>query len=245
MQSKVGAILGTVSISVLGIAQLEPQFIALFPNWVKAGFFNWPIEVSVVGLVVSVLLWLWSRFEGGDSRVFYLSGELDAAEIPPFRRYAVEWFGETFASEKRLALWIEKRPDTIMVVRKSTVKRLQQTNVIRGFFILLPLTQHAVDLYKSGEVNGASFLKEHLADDSKTTHGIYIAAIAGSDAQGRSSALMLLHKTIDTYKKQGARLVLARPTTPRGLELANHFGLKPLSNTERDGRLLYEGLLNK
>jgi len=198
------------------------------------------ILVGVDGLAVGVLC---ARLDRRGSTQLYLSGDLDSGELTAFRAFAVQWFGESFASERRLGSWIEKRHDSIVVVRKSSVGARRRTEEIRSFYILLPLTEAAVKLYTAGDIDGASFLPDHVVGPLERPYGLYVAGIAGSDGQANSSALLLLHRALLAYMKSGVQVILARPTTARGQKLAEDFGMRAIPGTELDGHALYRRMV--
>jgi hypothetical protein len=241
--TKTSAIVGTVAVTVLGVAQLEGQLASIFPKVVHPGFFNVPIELALGALAVAAVLWLCARLDRRGSTQLYLSGDLDSGELTAFRAFAVQWFGESFASERRLGSWIEKRHVSIVVVRKSTVGARRRTEEIRSFYILLPLTEAAVKLYTAGDIDGASFLPDHVVGPLERPYGLYVAGIAGSDGQANSSALLLLHRALLAYMKSGVQVILARPTTARGQKLAEDFGMRAIPGTELDGHPLYRRMV--
>lgn len=234
-----GMVLFGVCSVTLAVSQSEAPLAAMFPRFVHTGFFNVPLGISIGGLALAGVLLLCSKLDFGAAGPVYLSEELKASEVEAFRQFAIEWFGETFASTRRLASWLQKRPDCIVVVRCLRTSRLKTTSTLASFYILLPLTRHAMDLYLAGQVDGASFLQEHLPAAGEPVYAVYVAGIAGVDKQANASSLLLLHKSIQAFFKQGGAVALARPTTKRGLGLAEHFGMQPVPGTEIDGHPLY------
>lgn len=232
--------LATVALGLLGLAQLEPQLnralAVTIPPWV----FDWVVLAAMIGLSSAVLMWGVGLLPEVRREPVFVSGWLQLSEIPALRRFAVGYFDESFASEQKLQEWLSRRRDCITVVRRLVRSRLTTRTDIRAFFILLPLTRSAVELYKRNEITGATFLKEHIATSGEDTWGVYVAAIAGIDPQARNSALLLLHSALEQHGRQGTRVALARPTTPRGKELAEEFAMKPIPGTELGGNPLYE-----
>ena len=237
---RVSTWLATVCLGVLGIAQLEDQIQRALSLSIPEAVFDWTIIVAGTGLAVATTLWLFSLLDASTNDPLYLSTKLNRNEAGALRTFAVGFFGETFASEQKIQSWLEQRKDCVTVVRRIVRRGRRSSEEIRGFYILLPLTRYAVDLFKRKEITGAAFLPEHISRTRKDTYGVYIAAIAASDPQARSSALILLHKDLEEYRAKGVRSILTRPTTGRGRELAVEYDMVPLPGTELEGNSLYE-----
>ena len=104
----------------------------------------------------------------------------------------------------------------------------------------MPLTKHAVDMFRLNEIDGASFLKEHIPLGIKETYGVYVGAIAAVDKKAKASALMLLHGILEHYRRAKIKVIIARPTTTRGKELAEFYEMQPVATNVIDGHHLYE-----
>lgn len=230
----------SVSLAVLGLAQFETHFEQALGVKIPDLVFPWIVVLASAGTAVGVLLWMASWLWGSRSVPYFLSQNLSPAEVGALRRYAVSFFGESFASEARMIAWLARCKDCVIVVKRIRRKNLQVREDICGFFILLPLTRHAAELYKRKEITGATFLDEHIPTTSADTYAVYIAALAGNEQHACNSATLLLHRALLHHLEHGVRLVLTRPTSPRGQELAAEFGMLPVPGTELDGHPLYE-----
>ena len=232
------AALASACVVLLGLAQLESQLERALSRSIPDIAVDALVLLSGTGLLVSAALWLLSFLPEKDEPL-YLPGEAQPSAIPALRLFAVEFFGPTFATEQRIRGWLAQRKDCVIVIRRIARKGRARTQEILGFYMLLPLTRHAVELYLRNEITGATFLNEHIAKTGPDTFGLYVAAIAATEQQAKNSTLLLLYRSLEEYRQQGVRVVLARPTTQRGRELADEFEMHPVPGTEIDGQPLY------
>lgn len=237
---KLSAVMGTFSITVLGLSQIEPQIERAISTKIPDRVFNIVVLSSITILFLSIFLLVMSFIASSTRDAKYYSKIPREDELSFLRKFAVKFFGESFANEKKILEWIKTNTKSVIAIFKVRSFGSLQFHSIKGFFVVVPLTQHAVNLYKEAQIDGASFLKEHITSKRGDVFGVYIGAIAAADDRAKSISLLMLHKLLEKYHKLGIKVVLARPTTDRGQELVALYGMKPILSNVIDGRALYE-----
>lgn len=237
---KAAATSGTIALAALALGQVQHQIERAISRKIPDNLFDIVIIVALILLATTIVLWLLSFLPITDIETLYVSDTPKPSDIPALRELAVSFFGESFATEEKLKEWKQRCNECITVVYKAKQYKLKSIRTMKGFFIVLPLTEKAVTLYKKNEITGALFLQEHIPKDIKSTYGVYIAGIAATDARAKAISLTLLHRILENYRKAGIKTVLARPTTNRGIELAEYYEMKPVPMNIINGYHLYE-----
>jgi hypothetical protein len=237
----VAASLCSLGISVLAVAQVpKAQLERIMRRSIPDSLLDGIVIAALSLIALGVLSWVLSRILTIERDVIYLSGTPDSTELEGVRALAVKEFGESFATVTTLRRWLSHRKDSVVVVHKYTQSLFRQTRRLKGFFIILPLTEHAVELFRSGQTNGASFLTEHIPLDRNGTYGVYVAGIVATDGSAKACSLLALHRELERFREAGVKTALTRPTSERGLELALRYNMQPLLQNVLHGHPLYE-----
>jgi len=234
------AVCGSAAALLLTISKTKDQVLRIVSFPIPDVAFDVFFVAAALLFVCTGVLLVLARIKIRGTFTYYLSGRPDVAEFEGLRDLAVRFFGETFASVDRLRAWSQACASSVIVIYRVTQYRRKQVRRIEAFYVLTPLTAHAYELFTSGEIDGASFLPEHLPGKDQPAYAAYIGGIATSSKQAGATALTLLHRDLERYKEAGVNRVVTRPTSVRGEELAARYNMTPLKGTERDGAPLYQ-----
>lgn len=158
-------------------------------------------------------------------------------ELEQLHQFAEEFFGDSIASVESMRQWHRKNPQLFYLVHESTVRGGKTTDLLVGFFDLIPLTKRAVELLEKEELNGATFSEHHIVKPNGQPAAVYVAAIATRSFSAKHWILGKVEERLDRYLRRGLT-IYGRPVTQTGLRLVKKHDFVPVSPQARGTELL-------
>lgn len=190
------------------------------------------LQIGIVTLILLlVALWLAILYTSRAPLPHFVIRAARPHELSEAVNFAELELGTGVTPPERTLEWITKNPNVYRLVFDNPIGTNESRLV--GYYVALPLSRGATERLLRGEVRIADIRGEDvLAPSTRRWASLYVGGVAGNTPKSRAFVQKELEKLVLFVAPKRTKLVLARPVTSRGLDIAKKFGFSKVSSAD-------------